>query len=119
MIFKSTTGQDVHVALVSGHTAIVPTTGVELDPIFHKQAIVLGCLPDGAATPVPQVPGNGYDPKKVVRDALILMFKAKDPADFNLNGTAKLSRLNEKTGLQISRTEFDALVIELTKADLL
>ena len=98
---------------------MVTVEGVELDPIFHKQATMSGCLPSGAAIPEPQIPGGGYDPQKVIRDALILMFKNKDPADFNVNGTAKLTRLNEKTGLQIGRTEFDALVTELTKADLL
>ena len=115
MIFKSTTGQNVHVALTSGHTCVVTPDGTDIDAIFHKQAVVLGCLPVGAETPTPQIPGGGYDPKKVVRDAFIKMLADKDPKDFNQNGTPKLSRLNEITGIHTSRTEFDILSNELLK----
>ena len=44
MKFRSTTGQDVHIALTTGQTALITTDGVELDKIFHKEAIARGCL---------------------------------------------------------------------------
>jgi len=118
MIFKSTTGKDVQVALTSGHTCIVTPEGTDIDAIYHKQAAVMGCLPVGAEVPVPQPLGGGYDPKKVVRDAFIKMLEDKNPIDFNQNGTPKLSRLNEITGIHTTRAEFDILSNELLKAEL-
>jgi len=118
MIFKSTTGQNTYVSLTSGHTCIVTPEGTDIDAIYHKQAAMQGCLPAGAEVPVPQVPGGGYNPKQVIRDTFIKMLADKNPADFNANGTPKLARLNELTGIHTTRAEFEVLTDELLKAEL-
>lgn len=106
------------IGLVSGHTCIVTPEGTDIDAIYHKQAAMLGCLPVGAEVPIPQVPGGGYNPKQVVRDAFVKMLADKNPVDFNANGTPKLARLNEITGIHTTRAEFDLLSNELLRADL-
>jgi len=46
------------------------------------------------------------------------MLADKNPADFNANGTPKLARLNELTGIHTTRAEFEVLTDELLKAEL-
>ena len=50
MKFRSPTEEPIHVSLVTGHTALVTAEGVELDPMFHREAISKGAIP-GSLTP--------------------------------------------------------------------
>ena len=45
MKFRSPTGAPVHLALTSGHTAVVGPHPVELDARWHRVAIARGCAP--------------------------------------------------------------------------
>lgn len=45
--FVSTSGQPVHIALISGHTAAVGTEPTPLHPRFHREAVIKGCVPEG------------------------------------------------------------------------
>ena len=44
MKFRSPSDQPIHIALTTGHTAVVPPDGVELDPMFHKEASARGAV---------------------------------------------------------------------------
>lgn len=47
--FRSPTDTALHVALTSGHTAVIPPEGIELAPMFHREAIACGTvLAEGA-----------------------------------------------------------------------
>jgi hypothetical protein len=48
LVFKAPPGEGpVHLALTSGHTAVVEEGGTELPPHFHREAIAKGCYPEG------------------------------------------------------------------------
>ena len=47
--FRSPTDTPLHVALISGHTAVIPPEGIELAPMFYREAIARGAvLAEGA-----------------------------------------------------------------------
>ena len=113
MKFRSTTGQPVHLALTSGHTAVVTTEGVELDAVFHRAAIANGCLPEGVSSDVPQ-PGTEPTRKDIIVGAMNAMLDGKDEKDFNADGRINLARLNARLGFSIAREEADAVFEEIT-----
>lgn len=108
MKFRSTTGEDVYLALTNGHTAIVPPGGCELDPKFHREAIANGCLPDGVQAPqednAPQV-----DRKSLITDAINAMLAGSDPEDFTSQGKPSMNKLVARVGFNASRSEVDAV----------
>ncbi len=113
MKFRSTTGQPVHLALTSGHTAVVTTEGNELDSVFHRTAIANGCLPEGVSSDVPD-PGAEPTRKEIIVGAMNAMLDGKDEKDFNNDGKINLGRLNARLGFTIARDEADAIFEEIT-----
>lgn len=115
MKFRSTTGEDVYLGLVTGHTAIVTSKGNELDAKFHKEAIAQGCLPEGIDdTPEDKTPQ--FDRKQVITDALNAMLAGSNEEDFTAQGKPSLSKLNERLGFTVSRSEADSIWDLLAKA---
>jgi hypothetical protein len=53
MKFRSPTEHPVHLALTSGHTAVVGPDPVELDARWHRVAIERGCVPAGGRAALP------------------------------------------------------------------
>lgn len=113
MKFRSPTDQPVHIALVTGHTAIVSPEGNELQAIFHKEAIARGCLPEGVQPDAPPAPPE-FDRKRVISDAMRAMLAGKDEADFRSDGKPDLRKLNARVGFTVARDEADALFEEVT-----
>lgn len=114
MKFRSSTHEDIYLALTSGQTAVVTVAGNELEQRFHKEAIAQGCLPEGVDdTPEDKTPQ--FDRNKVIMEALNDMLAGSDAGDFTAAGKPSLAKLNERLGFTISRSEADALWDELAK----
>lgn len=113
--FRSPTDEPLHIGLTSGHTAVITPEGVELEPMFHREAIARGAL---AGDAVPQLEGSGapFDRKQVIANAINGMMDGDNEGDFNDDGKPNLKRLNALIGFQASRTEVDAIFDEITQA---
>lgn len=114
MKFRSDSDQPVHIALVTGHTAIVTPEGNELDAVFHKEAIARGCIPEG----IGQAPTTGAEKtrKGVIVDALQAMLDGAAEDDFRADGKPDLRKLNARVGFSVAREEADAIFAEVTAA---
>lgn len=115
MEFRSTTGQDVHIALTSGHTVIITPEGVELDKMFHREAIARECFPvgmdDAKAAPKPD-----FDRKQVIADALIkAVLDGSEAEDFTAAGKPNLKRLRSRVGFHAERSEVEAIWDAMTE----
>lgn len=110
MNFRSLTDQPIHVALTTGHTAVITPDGGPLDPMFHKEAAARGAVAfDGPAS----TPLTGADRKAAITAALQQMVVDNDPEDFTGEGKPALARLKAKVGFHVSREEADTLFAEL------
>ena len=114
MKFRSPSDQPIHIALTTGHTAVVPPDGVELDPMFHKEASARGAVcfdenaPAVALTMTPEVR------KAAISAAMKGMLDGKVEDDFTTDGKPNLRKLKERVGFTVTREEADAAFIELT-----
>lgn len=114
MKFRSTTGEEVHISLTTGHTAVVGVELAELEKRFHKEAIARGCLPEGVEDDAPAAP-DGFDRVKVITAALNAMTDGSDEGDFTAAGKPVLAKLNARVGFTVSRSEADAIWDEISK----
>lgn len=114
MKFRSPSDQPIHIALTTGHTAVITPEGVELDPMFHKEASARGAVAfdDGSTATAPPV-----DRKASIAAALTGMLDGKDEDDFTADGKPNLNRLKAKVGFAVTREEADAVFAELTKVE--
>lgn len=117
MKFRSPTNEAIHIALLTGHTAHVTPEPVELDPIFHREAIARGCIPEGiTGAEHKHEPGNEKTRSELIRDGLKAMIDGEDADDFLPNGRPDKGRLDALLGFTTERTEvdsiFDALIAE-------
>lgn len=117
MKFKSTSGESVHIALTSGHTTIVTPEGVDIAPIFHKEAIAKGCMPVGVEDAVVQGAGGAFNREAVIKKALTEMLDGNAAEDFTANGKPDLRRVNARIGFQATRSEVDAIFDALTRSN--
>lgn len=117
MKFYAPTDEPVHIALTSGHTAVVERSGTELPSIFHREAVARGALLpsqlDLGALPTPVVDAlTGQDVTAqrgaAVRAAITAMMDGSDDGDFNGDGRPNLARLKARVGFDITREEADA-----------
>lgn len=114
MKFRSPSDQPIHIALTTGHTAVITPEGVQLDPMFHKEASARGAVAfdDSSITSAQPV-----DRKAAIAAALTAMLDGKAEDDFIADGKPNLHRLKAKVGFAVIREEADAVFAELTKAD--
>jgi hypothetical protein len=106
--------EPIHVALVTGHTAVITVEGTELDKMFHQEAMQRGAMLEG---------GVGSDDITVqarnraitIKDALQAMRDGAAPADFTTAGKPDLRKLIAKLGFQVTRDEVDAYWEELSE----
>ena len=111
MKFRSPSDQPIHIALTTGHTAVIPPGGVVLDKMFHKEASARGAVAfDDNTTFVPPP----EDRKAAISAALTSMLDGKDEDDFTADGKPNLRKLKERVGFALTREEADAVFIELT-----
>jgi len=111
--FRSPTDTPLHVALTSGHTAVIPPEGIELAPMFHREAIARGAVLAEGATAEDET--QVFSRQLAIRDAIAAMIAGKDKDDFTGDGKPNLVKLKAKTGFQVSREEADAVFAELTQ----
>ncbi len=107
MKFRSTTGEDIHIALTTGHTAVIGKELAELDKIFHKEAIARGALPEGVDDE-DDGKGKGFDRAAKIVEILTAMVNGNTEGDFNGDGRPALKRVNERLGFTATREEVDA-----------
>lgn len=110
--FRSPTDTPLHVALTSGHTAVIPPEGIELAPVFHREAIARGAVLTAGETEEDHT--QVFNRQLVIRDAIGAMIAGKDKDDFTGDGKPNLVRLKAKAGFPVSREEADAVFAELT-----
>ena len=109
--FCSPTETPLHVALISGHTAVITPEGTELAPIFHREAIARGAvLADGATA---EDNTQMLNRQIVLRQTIQAMVAGGDKDDFTGDGKPNLVRLKAKTGFPVTREEADAVFAEL------
>ena len=116
MKFRSTTGEECHISLTTGHTALVGTELTELPAIFHKEAIARGCLPEGVEPDAAPDTSGAFNRKQVIVDALNLMMDGDTEGDFKADGKPNLTALNRRVGFQVARDEADAIWEEVSAA---
>lgn len=123
MKFRSPTEEPIHVSLTTGHTALVTQEGVELDPMFHREALSKGAIPESltteqalaldAKTEAPQ-----FDRVARIEAILKAMLDGDNEGDFNKDGKPDLRAVNAKLGFQASRSEVDAVWEKVSAAAL-
>ena len=116
MKFRSTTGADIHISLTSGQTALITAEPVELDKVFHKEAIARGALPEGVE-PDEDTVNTGFNRKEAIIKTLTSMLDGEDEDDFKQDGTPDLRKVTNKVGFKVSREEVDAAWAEVSKVD--
>lgn len=110
--FCSPTETPLHIALTSGHTAVVTPDGTDLDTMFHREAIARGALLTEGATAEDRT--QVFNRQIVLRDTIQAMIVGKNKDDFTGDGKPNLVKLKAKTGFQVSREEADAVFAELS-----
>jgi len=108
MKFRSPTDDAIHVALTNGMTANITPEGVELDPMFHREAIARGALPAGIDAPPPGMTDPAFNRKEVIAKVLQTMLDGSDPDDFKKDGTPDLRRVSRLAGFAVQRDEAEA-----------
>ncbi|WP_028605543.1 hypothetical protein [Ottowia thiooxydans] len=113
--FRSPTDTPLHVALTSGHTAVIPPEGIDLPQVFQREAIARGALLAEGATDEDKT--QVLNRALVVRETMQAMIAGGDKDDFTGDGKPNLMRLKSKAGFSVSREEADAVFAELTKQE--
>lgn len=111
--FRSPTDTPLHVALISGHTAVIPPEGIELAPSFYREAIARGAVLAEGATAEDQT--QVFSRQMAIREAITAMVDGQDKDDFTGDGKPNLVKLKAKTGFHVTREEADAVFAELTQ----
>lgn len=115
MKFKAPGDKPVHLALTSGHTAIVGIEDTELEARFHREAIAHGCIPHGAAEEEPMEGGTSFDRKRVITEAMNAMLDGAEEGDFTADGKPDTRKLSARVGFTVDRHERDSVFAEITK----
>ncbi len=112
--FRSPTGEPLHVALITGHTMVIPITedGVDVPLHFQREAISRGAvLVDGGTA---EVQTQILNRQLMLREVLVAMLAGADKDDFTADGKPNLVKLKAKAGFAVTREEADAAFAELT-----
>jgi hypothetical protein len=111
MKFRSPSDQPMHVALTTGHTAQITPEGVDLDPMFHKEASARGAVAFDDTTSFVMTPDVR---KAAISAALTGMLDGRAEGDFTNEGKPDLRKLQARVGFKVARDEADAVFTELT-----
>lgn len=116
MKFRSPDSEPIHIALLTGHTAVVTSEGIELAPMFRKEAIARGALPVGIATDEPE---NPEQPSRadLIRNAMKSLVEKGDVEDFTKDGRPDLRALDKAVGFTVDKSERDFIWNALSASD--
>lgn len=121
MKFKSPTETAIHIALTSGHTCVIPPAtdeapdGVDIDPMFHREAIARDAIPAGvpsAAKTASTTPNRA----EVITAALQKMLDGNEESDFKKDGTPDLNQVSRHCGFKVQREEAESIFKKLTES---
>lgn len=107
MKFRSPTGEDIHIALTNGRTALIGKELTEIGKEFHKEAIARGALPEGVE-PDEEVSDTSFNREQAIIDVLNAMADGDTEGDFNQDGSPALKRVNAKLGFTATREEVNS-----------
>lgn len=107
MKFRSPSEEPIHVALLTGHTALITPEGVELPPIFHKEASARGAIAfdEGPGSAVLQ---PAVDRQAAIAAVIKAMLDGSDAEDFTADGKPNLTKVKARAGFAVTREEADA-----------
>lgn len=119
--FQSPTNEPVHISLTSGHATIVGVEPTEIDVMFHREAIALGCVTVSGKTKTSAKKPDAtpeFDRAAVIRDVMIAMISDGNEDDFTKNsGIPKIDVVRQRAGFGVQREEmqqcWENLVAEL------
>lgn len=106
MKFYPPADQPVQIALTSGHITVVEPAGTELETRFQREAIALGCMPEGVEREKPQE-GAGFDKMAAIIDTINIMVDDGDEGEFTSDGKPDVRALSRRVGFTVSRGERD------------
>lgn len=111
--FRSPTDQPIHLALVTGHTAMITPQGTDLAEPFHDKAIAAGAIPVDGRSQSPKVKAALIDRKLTIKEAIALMATSGNRGDLRRDGTINLERLIDKVGFPVFEEEGAELYAEV------
>lgn len=117
MKFRSPTDEPLHIALTTGHTAVVSADGTELAPMFHREAVARGAFPVDSSAAGVDLQTQMLARHLAIKEALDAMLNGADKDDFTADGKPNLTRLKSKAGFAATREEVDVIFAELAKAE--
>lgn len=117
MKFRAPTDAPLHIALTTGHTAVVSADGTELATMFHREAVARGAFPVESSEASVDLQTQLLGRQLVIKEALNAMLNGADKDDFTADGKPNLTRLKSKAGFAVTREEADAIFAELAKAE--
>lgn len=117
MKFRSPTDAPLHIALTTGHTAVVSADGTELAPMFHREAVARGAFPVESSAAGLDLQTQLLGRQLAIKEALNAMLNGADKDDFTADGKPNLTRLKAKAGFAVTREEADAVFAELVQAE--
>lgn len=116
MNFRSPTEEPLHIALTSGHTAVVTPEGNELATMFHREAIARGAVPSTVQHEPTAITAPQFDRDQVIANALNAMLDGGQEGDFTADGKPNLTKLNARVGFKVAREEADAAWAKVSAA---
>jgi hypothetical protein len=112
LLFKSASGEPIRVALLSGHTTIIRDDWIELDPMFHREALANGAITNEMQT-VPQVvpiaEAVEHSDRDLIRQALQQMLERSQPDDFTRAGLPDLTATRALVGKRVAKEDIYAV----------
>ena len=111
--FRSPTDKPIHLALTTGHTAIVTPEGTDLLEPFHEKAIAAGAVPVGGRSQSPKLKAAMFDRQLTIKEAVTGMASSGNRGDLRRDGSINLERLIDRLGFPVFQEEADALLAEV------
>ena len=103
MKFFAPTDEPLHLALTSGHTAVVMPEGTELHVMFHRQAVANGATTT-ETTVNDEMNARTFSIEQALEDAAV----ANTDGIFDKQRKLVLHKLIAKLGFQVNRQEMEA-----------
>lgn len=117
MRFRSPTETPVYMALTSGHTLVVGPDLIEVPKMFHRQAVMEGCIPEGMDA-MPDDDGPAPDTKQdLIVAAIKKMLADPKEGDFNGDGKPDVRKLSQRAGFTVLADERNSAWTRLNDED--